>query len=76
MSRVVSFLPDLDRDLRRTKSCIYHLCITIEAATSNLNMSERLVLSNFGTTNHTNISSDHTFLKDFGRPDNQVDDGE
>ena len=76
MSRVVSFLPDLDRDLRRTKSCIYHLCITIQAVTLDLNMSERLVLSYFSTTDHTDISSDHAFLKDSGRPDNEVDDGE
>lgn len=39
-------------------------------------MSERLVLSYFSTTDHTDISSDHAFFKDFGRPDNEVDDGE
>jgi len=76
MSRVVSSLPGLNRDLQRNKSCIYYLCITIQAVTLDLNMSERLVLSYFSTTDHTDISSDHAFLKDSGRPDNEVDDGE
>jgi hypothetical protein len=76
MSRVVSSLPGLDRDQRRTKSCIYYLCITIQAGTLDLNMSERFILSHFSTTDHTDISSDHAFLKDFGGKDNQVNDGE
>jgi hypothetical protein len=76
MSRVVFSLPGLDRDQRRTKSCIYYLCMTSQAGTLDLNMSEGLILSYFSTTDHTDISSDHAFLKDSGRPDNEVDDGE
>ena len=42
----------------------------------DLNMSERLVLSHFSTTDHTDILRDHAFLKDFRGKGNQVDNGE